>query len=80
MTDKPDLTIPNPATTKAEWLSRCASYFVLRADLTQPDADRMAAACWETCVDDIGDEAGCLRDWTPEDAAMEELSCWSDEP
>jgi hypothetical protein len=71
-------TIKNPATDKADWLRRCAAYFMSRADAPQDQADYLAAECWKNCVDDIGDEAGCLREWEPEDAALEELSCWSE--
>jgi len=64
--------------SKEEWVTRYAARMKTRADLT--DADALAAAL--AAVECIEQEtcAGADPEWVdPEDAADEELACWTDD-
>jgi len=56
---------------RKEWLERCAARFVERAEVSQEFAAECALAAYEE-----GDEI--YEDFTPEEAADEEMSYWGD--
>ncbi len=58
--------------TEQEWKARCAARYVLKAELKQEDAEAAAQVCWE-------ETDGDPLQTSPEEAADEDMACWTDD-
>lgn len=60
---------------KQEWIDRCAARYINRAGLDKKTAEEMALVCYTQAMDDDDD----LDQFTPEDAADEDMDCWTND-
>lgn len=68
--------------TKDEWIDQAAGHFAKKAAMNTEQADVAARACWDWTVECAGSAEAVLADqkeWGPEGAVDEEMSCWSDD-
>lgn len=66
------------AVTEAEWLDRCATFYVENGGISRDDALACAEGCWEDAMRTHGDSATVVVCVDPEGAAEADMDSWGD--